>query len=779
LGQESENAAEAAHLRTTFLASVGTALLSSTLSFEETLTRVATMTVQAVADWCAIDLPYEGLESVVHANPEQLPWLQQLPRFHALRGLPRALSTAEPELYAHVNDQCLQDNARTIDNLELLHRLELRSMMIVPIQARGATMGTIVFGSSKPGRVYTSDDVDMAQRLAQKTAFALENARLFRRERQARALIEQAAERMSRLQSLTADLARALTSQAVAQVVIDHSAAGVGALTSGIWTLDAAGTELCLLQSAGYPPEAQRLYARLDLASASPAADAVRQRAPIFVSSRAELEQRYPAAADRAAQVDMPPVIALACLPLLVGEEAIGVLVFTLRDRSALAPDERVFLTVAAGHCAQSLHRARIFEAERRASAEKALLYDEVARLLEESKAARAEAEDASRMKDEFLAVVSHELRTPMSAILGWSHILKTERRNEPAMLTKGLDVIERNARAQTKIIEDILDVSRVITGKLVIEPVTVSLAAVVADAIDVVRPSAAAKEIALALDAPADDPFAIIGDPGRLRQIVWNLLSNAVKFTPRGGRVEVQLSREEGLTTLSVRDTGKGIPPSFLPHVFERFRQADSSTTRMQGGLGLGLAIVRHLVELHGGQVRAASDGLERGSTFTVMLPQRAPGMASSPGAKAERGTGNVRRPTPDLNNSVKLAGMKILVVDDETDAREMLNTALSGYGAAVQTVSTARAALKVIPLYEPRVLISDIGMPGEDGYVLIKQVRDLPGPHGRVPAIALTAYARPEDRMRALAAGYDEHVAKPAEPFALATLIAGLTGR
>jgi signal transduction histidine kinase len=911
------------------LVSVGTALLSATLDLDETLARVADMTVRSVADFCAIDLPYDGLESVVHADPAKLPLFQQLPRFQTLLPLPRVLTTGAPELCNEINDAILQKGARNAATLELLGKLALRSMMVVPIQARGSIIGTIIFASTRADRMYDERDVEMAVRIAQKTAFAVENARLFRRERQARALIEQAAERMSRLQGLTADLASALTSEAVAQVVIDHAAAGVGALTAAVWTLVHDGTKLQLLSAWNYPPEAQRAYALIDMAGKLPTADAVRTREPIFVTSRVELAQRYPQVAMVAPEVSVPNGLALACLPLLVGEEAIGVLAFTLRDKNALAPEERVFMTVAAGHCAQSLHRAQIFEAERRASAEKALLYElvdaagrahtleevyehalsaleraldvqrssillfdadrvirfkawhglsdayraaveghspwspdtrdaapivvanvqddpelagyldvfrsegivaltflplvhqqrllgkltiyasqarpftsaelamarsvatqvaqavarkmtevEVARLFEEAETARAQAEDASRMKDEFLAVVSHELRTPMSAILGWSHILKTERRNEPATLSKGLDVIERNARAQTKIIEDILDVSRIITGKLVIEPVAVSLAAVISDAIDVVRPSAAAKEIQLSLVAP-DDLFGIIGDPGRLRQIVWNLLSNAVKFTPRGGQVQVTLARDEGSVSIAVRDTGKGIAPSFLPHVFERFRQADSSTTRLQGGLGLGLAIVRHLVELHGGHVRAASEGTDRGATFTVTLPVRVAGTTTSPGQKAERVTGTTKRPAPERNPSVELAGVRILVVDDETDAREMMNTALSGYGAAVQTVSTARAALKVIPLYEPRILISDIGMPEEDGYVLIRRVRALPPPHGKVPAIALTAYARPEDRMRALAAGYDEHVAKPADPEALAALVASMLRR
>jgi signal transduction histidine kinase/ActR/RegA family two-component response regulator len=926
---ELEQTAEAAHRRTTFLASVGTALLSSTLSFDETLARVARMTVDAVADFCAIDLPYEGLESVLHADPAKLPLLQQLPRFPALRGMPRVLTTGDPELYQQTTDEVLQDITHEPQYAELLRQLDVKSMMIVPIQARGDTIGTMILASTQDERSFSEDDVEMAQRLAQKTAFAVENARLFRRERQARALIEQAAERMGRLQGLTADLARALTSEAVAQAVIDHAAAGVGAVTAALWTLDPDGQHLRLLRSWNYSPEAQQAYAVLDVKRSSPASDAVRTRDPVFLSSRLELEQRYPAVAAAAADNLMPSIIALACLPLMVGEEVTGVLIFTLRDRSALAPEERVFLTVAAGHCAQSLYRARIFEAERRASTEKALLYElvdaagrahtleevyehaltalqraldvqrtsislfepdqvirfkawhglsdayraaleghspwspetrdaapvivsdvaadpelaryrevferegivaiaflplvhqqrllgklmiyasrprsftpaelamarsvatqvaqavarkmteaEVARLFEEAETARAQAEDASRMKDEFLAVVSHELRTPMSAILGWSHILKTERRNEPATLSKGIDVIERNARAQTKIIEDILDVSRVITGKLVIEPVSVSLSSVVSEAIDVVRPSAAAKETTLSLDAP-DDPLSIVGDPGRLRQIIWNLLSNAVKFTPRGGSVQVALTQDTGSVSVAVRDTGKGIPPSFLPHVFERFRQADSSTTRLTGGLGLGLAIVRHLVELHGGHVQAASEGSDKGATFTVTLPVRAAGTTTSPNLKVERSTGTARRLTPERNSSIQLAGIKILVVDDETDAREMLSTALSGYGAEMQTVSTARAALKVLPLYQPRILISDIGMPEEDGYVLIRQVRALAPPYGKVPAIALTAYARPEDRMRALAAGYDEHVAKPAQPDALASLVARMIGR
>lgn len=927
---ESEHVAEAANRRTNLLASVGGALLAATLDMDETLTRVATLSVQAFADWCAIDLPFEGLESVVCSDPAKLPLVRELPRFQVLRGLPRALGTGESELWVQVTEAALQEGARDEQHTALLRQLGLQSMIVVPIQARGITVGTIIFATMRKDRVYSAADLDVAQRLAQSTAFAIENARLFRRERQARAMIEQAAERMARLQSLASDLAKALTSEHVAQVVLDHSAGGVGALTAAIWMLEPDAKRARLLRCWNYTAEAQRLYAIVDMEQSSPVGDAIRSGKPVFLGSPTEFQERYPALAATAPGTGMPTMIAVAALPLVVGEESIGAIAFTLRDKSALAPEERMFMTVAAGHCAQSLHRARIYEAEQRASAEQALLYElvdaagrantldevyehalsaleralgverssillfdpdrvirfkawhglseayrraveghtpwspdtrdaepvivedalrdqglaayrevferegigglmflplvhqhrllgklmiyapaprsytpadlamarsvatqvaqavarkttevEVARLFAEAETARAVAEDASRMKDEFLAVVSHELRTPMSAILGWSHILKTERRNEPATLSKGLDVIERNARAQTKIIEDILDVSRVITGKLVIDPVTVSLAAVVTDAIDVVRPSAAAKEITLSLEAPPEDPFAIVGDPGRLRQIVWNLLSNAVKFTPRGGRVDVLLSREEDSTLVAVRDTGKGIAPSFLPHVFERFRQADSSTTRLQGGLGLGLAIVRHLVELHGGQVRAASDGPDQGSTFTVILPQRAPGAGSSPGERRERTTGSIKKPTTDREPAIKLAGVKILVVDDETDAREMLSAALSGYGAVVQTVSTARAALKVLPLYDPRILISDIGMPEEDGYVLIRNVRQLPYPHNKVPAIALTAYARPEDRMRALAAGYEEHVAKPADPDALATLITSMLTR
>jgi PAS domain S-box-containing protein len=375
------------------------------------------------------------------------------------------------------------------------------------------------------------------------------------------------------------------------------------------------------------------------------------------------------------------------------------------------------------------------------------------AKLFEQAQAALARAEDASRVKDEFLATVSHELRTPLNAVLGWASML--DGTVADAQVSKGVAVIHRNARAQAKIIDDILDVSRIITGKLRLELQSVDLAKIVRDAMEVVRPSADAKAIAIELRSPSE-PFVLVADPERLLQVVWNLLSNAVKFTDTEGTVTATVACDGPRVTLTVTDTGRGIPASFLPHVFDRFKQADGTTTRRVGGLGLGLAIVRHIVELHGGQVRAASDGPGRGATFTVTLPVRA--------LRAERpdAVGSVRaEPQAPAALPPSLGGVRVLVVDDEPDARELVFTVLELAGATVEMAGSAAEALTMLRRQPPDVLVSDLGMPDEDGFELMRQVRAL-GPErgGAVPAIALSAYTRGEDKMRAAAAGFHYHV-------------------
>jgi PAS domain S-box-containing protein len=395
--------------------------------------------------------------------------------------------------------------------------------------------------------------------------------------------------------------------------------------------------------------------------------------------------------------------------------------------------------------------------------------------LLAREMAARAEAEAANHAKDEFLATVSHELRTPLSVIAGWAGILRTGSGDE-ATARRAAETIERNAWAQARIIEDILDVSRITSGKFQVEASEVDVAPLVASAVESLRPAAEAKGIALAIEL---DPGAglVWGDPTRLQQVVWNLVSNAVKFTPRGGRVDVRLGRVDSFVEIAVRDTGAGISPEFLPNVFDRFRQADSSTTRKYGGLGLGLAIVRQLIELHGGTVEAASEGEGRGSTFTVRLPIRAVRRAPAP-SRIEPLAAPVPALSPEIDSA--LAGLRALIVDDEPDAREMLAMLLRGCGAETRVASSAAEALAALADWRPDVLVSDIGMPGEDGYGLIRRVRALsPGEGGGIPAIALTAHARPEDRTHAFAAGFQAHVAKPVDQTELVRVIARLARR
>ncbi len=391
------------------------------------------------------------------------------------------------------------------------------------------------------------------------------------------------------------------------------------------------------------------------------------------------------------------------------------------------------------------------------------------------------EAQEVNRLKDEFLATLSHELRTPLTAVLGWTRLLGTGQLDETTH-KRALETIERNAQAQVQLIDDILDVSRIIRGKLRLDVRPTELSSVIEAAVDSVRPAAEAKSIRLQVVL---DPRAgpVSGDPDRLQQVVWNLLSNAIKFTPKDGRVQVLLTRVNSHLELSVSDTGQGIEKKFLPYVFDRFRQADPSTTRKHGGLGLGLAIVRHLIELHGGTVTAESAGAGQGTTFKVSLPLMSvhqPEFASHSGEHpVVAGHPTAGEPLMQECPS-ELGGLRVLLVEDEPDSREMLAVVLTQCRADVRTVSNAADALSQLESWRPDVLISDIEMPGEDGYTLIRKVRSLPPERGgRIPAAALTAYARAEDRMRALLAGFQLHIPKPVEPAELAAVVASLAGR
>lgn len=382
-------------------------------------------------------------------------------------------------------------------------------------------------------------------------------------------------------------------------------------------------------------------------------------------------------------------------------------------------------------------------------------------RLLERESTARASAEESNRLKDEFLATVSHELRTPLTAILGWSRMLQGGSL-ESDMAARAIETIKRNAKAQAQIIDDILDVSRIITGNLYLELHPIELAPVLESAINVVRPTAEAKGIQIEVDFEPE-PTAVPGDLNRLQQVFWNLLSNAVKFTPAGGRVTVRLRKVNSEVEIVFTDTGQGISAEFLPFVFDRFRQADSTSTRQHGGLGLGLAIARHLVEIHGGAIEARSGGEGQGATFTVRLPLVGL-VVESPETSLSASIAAEAESKARLQSQQVLSGLHVLIVDDDDDTLELLSAALTQRSARVTTASSAAEAMRALKFFRPDVLISDIAMPGEDGYDLIRKVLALAIEPG-IPAIAITAYAKEEDKERALAAGYQHYLSKPIE--------------
>lgn len=553
------------------------AVLSSSLNYETTLTSMAQLSVPRIADYCAVDILNEQGQierlAVAHFDSKKVELVKELQLRYppdASRPGPFAevLQTGQSKLISEIPDSLLVTLARDQEHLRIVRKLKPRSFMVVPLVARGRTLGAISFVSAESGHRYDEDDLALAEDLARRAALAIDNARLY------------------------------------------------------------------------------------------------------------------------------------------------------------------------------------------------------------------METQEASRLKDDFLATVSHELRTPLNAILGWSRMLRTNR-FDAETASHALETIERNARAQAQLIEDLLDVSRIITGKLRLDIRPVEPVAVINAAIDAVRPAADAKHVRI--EAVLDPRAGVVsGDPDRLQQVLWNLLSNAIKFTPKDGSVQIRLERVNSHVEITVGDTGQGITPEFLPFVFDRFRQAGSTLTRAHGGLGLGLAIVRHLVEMHGGTVRAESEGENRGATFTVTLPLRAIHHQEQEVPEPQHLEPSVTTPDLAFNCPPDLKGVRVLVVDDEEDARKLLTAVLEQCDASIRTCASVAEALDEIKEWEPDVLVSDIEMPGEDGYALVRKVRELEAEQGgQLPAVALTAHARVEDRMRVLSSGYQMHVSKPVEPAELAVVIASLAGR
>jgi signal transduction histidine kinase/ActR/RegA family two-component response regulator len=548
-----------------------------------------------------------------------------------------------------------------------------------------------------------------------------ENVRLFEAEKRAR-------ERLGRLQQITASLARATTPDEVIEAACRTSSEAVAGHSAALWMLGADGG-LRLAGSWGTPSNFLQEFRIIPMGANLPAQQVVRSGQPLWVESeedyRASSSEMYEAA--RAAA----RVVAFCLFPLAVDGVVKGTLAFVQPIGHRFDDNERAYYTTIALHCSQALERATLHEAAREV-------------------AVRAEA--ANRLKDEFLSTVSHELRTPLNAITGWVHMLRSG--NVPAeRRDHALKVIDRNARVQAKLVADLLDVNLIRAGRLRMNSAPVEPASVLQMAIDSVRPAADEKGVRVVAIVKANEP--VLGDAARLQQIICNLLTNGLKFSACGGRVEVTLEHDPPDVVITVRDDGEGIKPEFLPSLFEPFRQAEGGFARSHGGLGLGLTITKKLVELHGGTIRAHSDGEACGATFVVRLPSAFRRAAAGLEALSSE---------PKLTAGRELRGLRVLLVEDEPDTRELLLAIFALCGAQGSGAASAAEAMDLFDQARPDVIVSDVGLPGEDGLTFLRKVRSLPG--GDVPAVALTAFVRPEDREEVLAAGFDAHVVKPVEP-------------
>ncbi|MEH2166984.1 MAG: PAS domain S-box protein [Nostoc sp.] len=726
-----------------------TGILAASLDYETTLAGLARLAVPEIADWCLVDIIYDNQlvrrVAAAHANPGKQELIEQLqnypPDLAQTKGVAEVIRTGKSQIIHLISDRQIQGATHNASHLKILQELNPTSGMSVPLILRGRVLGVMTLVSSS-GRRYDTKSLMLAEELAGRAAIAVDNARLYREAQQSQQATLHAASRTTRLQAITAALSESLTPTQVAEVIVEQSMAALGASSVFVALLTKSGTELEIIRTVGDQQEIVDSSHRFSINAPAPLAEAVRTEQPIWQESTTTRAARYSNLAQEYAKSDYGAWISI---PLIVEGRAIGGMSLAFSEIQNFNQDDRAFMLSLAQQCAQAMERARLYEAEQ---------------------IARKAAENANRIKDEFLAVLSHELRSPLNPILGWSKLLQTKKLDQKA-IPQALKTIERNAKLQAQLIEDLLDISRILQGKISLNIYPVDLASVSSAAMETVRLSAEAKSIEMHISLEPN-LGQVLGDSNRLQQIVWNLLSNAVKFTPEGGRVDIRLfscsKSNSNSAIIQVSDTGKGIDPNFLPYVFEYFRQENSSTTRKFGGLGLGLAIVRHLVELHGGTVQVESEGEDRGATFTVRLP-------------LIQNQLEIKQDTNDSEPSSNLNGVKILVVDDDTDTREFIVFLLEQYGANVTAVTSANEAIATLAQSLPDILLSDIGMPDVDGCMFVRQLRTLPPEQGgQIRAIALTAYAGEINAQQVLKAGFNKHIAKPVEPSELVNAIANL---
>jgi PAS domain S-box-containing protein len=710
-----------------FLAEAGE-VLGSSLDYEATLAGVARLVVPRLADWCSVYVaePDGRLRqlAVAHADPAKVAWARDLaarypPDPDAPRGVPAVVRSGEPEFAPELTDEMVAGFARDPDHLAALRALGPRSVMIVPLAARDRTVGAITFVAAESGRRYAEADLALALDLGRRAGLAVDNARLFRESQESLRLLGLLVEASGRLTG-------SLDPHAVGAAILDLSHRLVAADAYAIWRLSPDGAEWAIAESAGLSAGYLRAEGRI------PAAGRATPDRPIVAEDArgsARLESRRRA-------YEAEGIASLLAVPLKSHGRVAGTLVFYYRTRRRF--DE---VTVRVASALADLAGAAVGTAE----------------LYARETASRRRAEEADRQKGEFLAMLAHELRNPLAPIKNALHILRL-RGDDPAAAAKAREVMDRQVTHLARLVDDLLDVTRVSTGKVRLRAERLDLAGVARQAAADHRAAYEAKGVSLAVRAP-DGPVWVSGDPTRLAQIADNLLTNARKFTPAGGEVVVTVGEGAGGgAALAVRDTGAGIDPDMLGRLFEPFAQADRTLDRTAGGLGLGLAIVKGLAALHGGTVRAESEGLGRGATFTVTLPTLAGPEAPDPGPPAED------RPARRL---------RVLLVEDHRDAADSLRLVLEASGHRVEVAYTGPDGVRAAAASRPEVVICDIGLPGLDGYAVARALRRHPAT-AAARLIALTGYGTDDDRRRAEEAGFDDHLIKPADPAALEALLA-----